>query len=65
MRILKQAGQDVPPGDRRKMHGSVHERKLQVSNGKLNRAGEKPGNRIIGPNDNQRHRQPGRRRPGG
>lgn len=56
MKIVKAAGQSSWKARRLTMHGSTAERRLQVLNGKSNRATEKPGNTYTMGNDNKRSR---------
>lgn len=60
-KVIKQAGEDASAIRARRMHGSPHEHRLQVLNGK-DRAYEKPGGKLTRENDNTRSR--GSSRPG-
>lgn len=57
-KVIKPAGQSASDSRARRMHGSTHEHKLQVLNGK-DRKFEKPGGKLIMANDNVRSRGPG------
>lgn len=61
MKIIKAAGESAWNQRRMTMHDSTAEWRLQVSNGKFNRATEKPGNKFTMLNDNLRSR--GSKRP--
>lgn len=56
MKIVKSTGKSTWVQRRMTMHDSTAEWRLQVSNGKFNRATEKPGNKFTTENDNIRSR---------
>lgn len=60
MKIVKTAGKSAWDQRRMTMHDSSAEWSLQVTNGKFNRATEKPGGKFASANSNQRSRGPKR-----